>query len=205
MESNHHERIADACLALARHIHDRGYKAILVSGGSHELSRSLLAIGWSAQYAGEEMPKTYVFDSTANHILYKSAPGDQELGKKWIGEWIDRHFPGLKGLRGERLCLVDDFARTGMKIEEIKKMLKSLGFEQLEFAVFAASEQVELGSEVFAACKGNELVNRLGELSMHIKGAADYQDYLRQIEGTAAERRAGALDEIRQIGKHARR
>ncbi len=61
--------IATASLNVARHIHDGAYEGVIVSGGSHEVSRALLALAWGTLYPGTSMPHEFVLDSEANALM----------------------------------------------------------------------------------------------------------------------------------------
>lgn len=203
MNDNLNKDISKIALDLTKHIHDRAYEAIIISGGSNQLSRALLTSAWMAQYPENPLPKIFVFDRAANHLLYKSSSGDEQ-NREWMSAWINKNMPELNELRDKNLCVLDEFAITGTKIREVESMLKSLGFNNLEFAVFAMSTKAEIGEGVYRGTKNDEIVMKLQEMSMHIQGEPNHRDLLEMIEESGKERRGRVLEELRDINKKMR-
>ena len=197
------QEIADASLDLATAIHDGEYKAVIVAGGSNQLSRSLLATAWMAQYPEEQLLPVFVFDVQANKMLYK-ATADLPERKAWTQKWIDENLPHLNELKNEKLCFVDDFGGTGIKVNETEKTFRELGFTNIDFRIFATSETAEFEHEVSAARRNDELVLALQEMSENIKGMPSLDEIMNNIELTGEERRLRTLDQLREVGRRAR-
>jgi len=197
------QEIAAASLGLATSVHDGHYEGVIVSGGSNQLSRSLFTSAWMAQYPEEPLPKIYILDARANEMLYKANVG-LEQSKIWMQHWIDEKIPALNDLKKERLCFIDDFSATGIKLDSIKEAFKELGFSQIGFHVFAASEETELDKQVFAAAHDDELVRVLQGMSMNIRGEPSIEEILDRIESTGEERRQKTLEQLREIGRKTR-
>jgi hypothetical protein len=197
------QEIAAASLSLAASVHDGHYEGVIVSGGSSQLSRSLFTSAWMAQYPEEPLPKIYILDARANEMLYKADVG-LEQSKIWVQHWIDEKVPALNDLKKERLCFIDDFSATGIKVNSVKEAFKELGFSRVDSHVFAASEEAELDKQVFVAAHDDELVRALQSMSMNIRGEPSIEEILNRIESTGEERRLKVLEQLKEIGRKAR-
>jgi hypothetical protein len=196
--------VAAASLSIATNVHDGSYKGVIVSGGSNQLSRGLFTSAWMAQYPDEPLPKIYILDARANEMLYKADIG-LEQSRIWIQHWIDEKIPALNDLKQEKLCFIDDFSATGTKINSVEAEFKELGFTQIDFDVFAASERTELNGHAFVATRDDELVRALQGMSMNIRGEPSIEEILNRIKLTGKERRQKAIEQLREIGRQARR
>src|SRR5690348_2616052 len=110
-----------AALKVCRFVRNGNYAAIIVSGGSNQLSRSLLAFGWRKLYGNAVLPKIFVFPRKVNHLMYKSSNG-VEIYRDWVQEWITTYVPDLTNYQNSPICLVDDYAMTGLKCTELAVM-----------------------------------------------------------------------------------
>jgi hypothetical protein len=201
--------IARAALSLARHVHDGAFAGVIVSGGSHELSQSLLELGWNTQFAGEPLPPISVLPDAANRMLYKHAeqPEPAETGepeRESFAWWLHANIPELEARRRESLCIVDDFALTGHKTLELPRSLELQGFTKLQVAVFAAPHITELDRSVFVATVDDEAVYELQRLSQHISGKPDNQEIMAEVATEAQKLHREAQDEITEIGREMR-
>lgn len=203
--------IADAALKVARHVHDGGFEAVIVSGGSHQLARSLLALGWGVQYPGERMPKTFVLDEEANDLLYKQTRPDPKgvfrPDKEGFRTWIDAHAPGLGELRDRPLVYVDDFALTGVKYTDLLRFFpEEHEFSRMSYAFFAVKENARyLTKDTFVGVADDEALTELHRLGQHIQGKEGMHDILGDIRHEAERLRSEALNELRDIGRSMRR
>ena len=194
--------IARAALAVARHIHDGGYEAVIISGGSHQLSQSLVALGWGVLYPDEPIVRQFVLDREGNRLLYKSHAPDAYPTDFTV--WADAHVPGLANAKDARLCFVDDFAIGGEKHRGVRAALELLGFADVGYAYFAAKEDTEL-DDAFVGIRSVEAVAELRHLAERIQGKEDPAEILNDIHPEAVRLRAEALGELRDIGREMRR
>jgi hypothetical protein len=196
--------IAKAALAVAQHVHDGGYDAVIVSGGSNQLSRSLLALAWSALYPGERVPHEFVLDWRANALLYKwhgaaAYPADFEA-------WMHQGMPELEAAKEQKLCFVDDFIRQGEKYRGVTVALEMLGFHHTSFAFFGAQEDSEVGNDAFIGARSSELVSELIELGEHIRDRPGKMEQVRdELAGEVRHYRREAVSELRQVGQEIRK
>lgn len=195
--------ISKAALDLAKYVHDNNFEEVVVSGGSNQLSRSLLTLAWQSEYKGEPMPKIQVLDAKSNAILYKldTNPSDE---KEQIEEWIAAHLSMLEEIKNRSVCFVDDFAITGGKYVSLKNRFEQLGFKKLQFAFFAATPISELSKDVFVGTLDPEVVRELYALALKIKGNASLSELLAQIEIDPKESRKQALGSLKEIGQKMR-
>lgn len=195
--------ISRAALELVKYIHENKFEEILVSGGSNQLSRSLITLAWQSEYKGKAMPKIQVLDAESNKILYKldTNPSDE---KDKVEEWITAHLPMLEEIKNRRVCYVDDFAITGGKYISLKNRFEQLGFSNLQFAFFAATPISELAKDVFVGTLDPEVVRELYSLSLKIKGGSALSELLAQIEISPKENRNQAISSLKEIGQNLR-
>src|SRR3989344_4969382 len=185
MQEEVKNEISEAAVKLAEYVHNNKFEAILVSGGSNQLSRSLLTLAWQSRFKDEKMPKVYVFDQNTNFLLYKDSKSFY-LRSKTIRDWIFATYPGLKKIKNHSLCYVDDFSMSGDKYSLLKKSFERLGFNNLEFAFFAATPTSELcEGGVFVGIIDSEAVRELQTLSLQIQDQPSLHDVLNEIEVVA--------------------
>lgn len=189
---------AQAALNVAKHIHDTKFDGIIVSGGSHEISRGLFALAWGALYPGTRLPHEYVLDEEANALLYKRHA--TAAYPKEFEEWMSRKIPDLAAAKEQSLCFLDDFALSGEKYRGVGFALRLLGYTNIRFAYFAAKEDTELGKNAFVGERSTELVSELRHLGQHIQGKADAIELLDGVAREAHRLRAEAIDELRDVG-----
>jgi hypothetical protein len=209
-EENISSVIAQSALRVARHVHDGSFAGVIVSGGSHQLSRALLALGWGVLYPSEPMPRTFVLDAEGNALLYKStlpdARGVFQPDAKGFREWIRTHAPGLEQLENAPLVLVDDFMLSGVKYREMKEFLPRYhGFRNVSFAFFASKGEDDLESEAFVGVQSRAVIAELQRLGQHIQGKENVEEMLSEIRPEAKRLRADALGELREIGLEMKR
>lgn len=202
--------IARAALAVARRVHDGGFRAVVVSGGSHQLSRSLLALGWGTLYPEEQMPATFVLDGTANILLYKhTAPDEQGVlhpDAQDFRAWLHANAPELEELRDQPLAFVDDFSFSGAKYRDLREFFpRDHGFTRVAFLFFAADTDTELGEDAFAAVRSAEAVGELHRLGQHIQSKESVDELVDDVRPEAQRLRAEALDELRDIRREMRK
>ncbi len=198
------KEVAEAAVKLAEYIHSNNFEGLIMSGGSNQLSRSLLTLAWQHRYKGEPMPQLYVFDAKANDMLYKSEV-DTSILKPEILDWISVNLPELKQIKDHSLCYVDDFAITGGKYVALKKRFEQLDFKDLKFAFFGATSITELGKDTFAGTLDLETTRELLDLSLQIQGRPAHHEILEDIVKTAESHRLGALSSLRDVGQTIRR
>jgi len=189
MQEEVKNEISEAAVKLAEYVHNNKFEAILVSGGSNQLSRSLLTLAWQSRFKDEKMPKVYVFDQNTNFLLYKDSKSFY-LRSKTIRDWIFATYPGLKKIKNHSLCYVDDFSMSGDKYSLLKKSFERLGF---------TSELGEGG--VFVGIIDSEAVRELQTLSLQIQDQPSLHDVLNEIEVVAKKHRLQAIDSLKEIGK----
>jgi len=202
--------IARAALAVARRVHDGGFRAVVVSGGSHQLSRALLALGWGTLYPDEPMPRTFVLDAAANLLLYKHTAPDEAGGFHPDAEdfraWMHAHTPELEGFRDQPLAFVDDFSFSGAKYRDLREFFpRDHGFTRVSFFFFAADADTELGGDAFAAIRSAEAVGELHRLGQHIQSKESVDELVDDVRPEAQRLRAEALDELRDIRREMRK
>jgi hypothetical protein len=198
------DEIASAALAVAEYLKSGDYAAAIVSGGSHQLSHALLALGWKVKYPGTPMPKVFVLDAEANRMLYKREV-DEAPDMEGFLAWMRAHVPNLEQLKREPLLFVDDYALQGEKYRELRNLLPHVyGFEQVDFAFFAAKEHTELGRDSFVGVRSDGAVAELYRLGQHVQGKEHADELLEGIEESAQKLRGYALDELRDIGRRMR-
>lgn len=171
------DKLLLAACRVARYVHSKNYSAVVISGGSNKLSRSLLAIGWKKLFGDLKMPKIFIFPRKVNHLMYKPNNA-RSIYLDWIREWIAVFLPELNNFKSEQICIVDDYAMTGLKCNEILAMFAALGFEKVDFALFACSRRSELPKQVFVAEKNNTLTRHLCELSLLIQGEPSFNELI---------------------------
>lgn len=194
---------ARSALEVARHIHDGQYEGVIVSGGSHEVSRALFALGWHALYPDTPLPHVFALGSRQNAQLYKrdaTASYPQEFE-----EWMDARMPELAAAKEQRLCVLDEFAFQGEKHRVLGFKFRLLGFKDVHFAFYAAPEDLELGRDAVIGGRSPELVRYLRELGQHIQGKEDVQEILAPVRLEADRLRSEALRELREIGGELKR
>lgn len=189
---------ARAALDIARHIHDEGYAGVIVSGGSHQVSRALLALGWNALYHGTRMPHQYVLDAEANALLYKRHAAAVYPHK--FALWMERDLPELAAAKEDRLCFVDDFALSAEKYRGVGDAFQLLGFTHMNYAFFAALEDTELGRDAVVGERSAELVQYLRHMGQHIQGKEDVLEMLDEVQEEAKRLRSDAIEKLREIG-----
>jgi hypothetical protein len=181
-------------------VHDGGYAAVIVSGGSHRLSRALLALGWGVLYPGEAIIRVFPLGDAANRMLYKheedEAPDSD--GFEW---WLHANLPELEASKHDRLVFVDDFALTGEKFRGVRTSLAVHGFRDVRFAFFAAPPGTELTPEAYVGTRDDDAVAELHRLSQHIQGKEGMDELLDEVKPEADRLRTEALDELRGIGR----
>ncbi|MBP9748029.1 MAG: hypothetical protein KBD17_00140 [Candidatus Pacebacteria bacterium] len=195
--------ISKAALDLAKYVHDGEFAEIIVSGGSNQLSRSLLTLAWQSEYKGEPMPKIMVIDAHANSSLYKSGV-DSSAEKENIEKWVADNLSLIEEIKNRKVCLVDDFAFSGGKYIFLKKRFEQLGFSNLKFAFFAATSVSEIGRDVFVGTLDLEAFKELHGLSQKIKGNPSLPEIQAEMELSSKENRGQALGVLKEVGQKMR-
>ena len=203
--------IATAALRVARFVHDGRFAGIIVSGGSHQLSRALLALGWGTLYPSEPIPRTFVLDAAGNSLLYKSTFPDERgvfrPDAEAFGDWVRKHAPGLEEMKQEHLVFVDDFMLSGVKYKDAKEFLpRYLGYTDVSFAFFVAHEDANRrDEEAFIGVKSTELASELHRMGQNMQGKEGMEELLAKVRPTAEAIRSGVLEELREIGREMKR
>ena len=85
--------LMQAACKVAGFVNENKFAAIIVSGGSNQLSRSLLTLGWMKNYRHFRLPKIFVLPSKVNQMI-KSADGI-DLYRDWVKEYFANFLPEL--------------------------------------------------------------------------------------------------------------
>lgn len=200
---NMNQEIANAALALVRHIHAQNYSYLIISGGSNQVSQHLFATAWSSLYAEERMPRIFTINRVGNAILYKHIKPipfptlDDRI--KAAQDWFDRNLNDINEVKNDRGCLIDEYAQTGGKFEDLKVLLPVLGFKHLDFAVFAAAERDNVSVDVYCAIKSDIVTERLYVLSRYVQGEPTFRDVFAGVEFSSEERKRNADEGLRDI------
>jgi hypothetical protein len=197
------KEIAEAAVKLAEYVHNNNFEGIIVSGGSNQLSRSLLTLAWQNRFKDQKMPHIYIFDRKTNTRMYKVDLPVKTLMPE-IKQWISDNLPELGKIADRNLCYVDDFSLSGEKFVSLRRMFKELEFNNLKFAFFAAASITELSEDTFVGTRDLDTVGELQTLSLEIQGDPKYKDILAEVEATAEERRHEALSALKEIGQQIR-
>lgn len=190
--------LKEAATKLAHYIHDQGFEAVVVSGGSNAVAKSLLYGAWRTEFPNEKVPHTLTIPADGNSLLYKYTAIDEQDRTERVTEWMETNLPELLELKEARICIVDEFAVTGEKAKELIQTFEGLGFTNTELALFAASENAELSENVFVGVENNELVTRLWKAASRIQGHPFIEDS-EVPEGNKKEIRDRGLDDLREM------
>lgn len=193
--------ISEAAVRLAEYVHDNKFEGILVSGGSNQLSKSLLALAWQRRFCGEKMPQIYTFNQEANTLLYKRE-GHTSVLVSQISDWISANLPKLEKIKQHNLCYIDDYAVSGFKYGSLKQRFEQLEFNNLKFAFFGATPSSVLDEGVFVGTFNAKVTKELQSLSVKIQGWESLPELVDEIKITAESSRLQALNSIREIGNH---
>ena len=136
--------IARAAFQVVKHIREKQYAAIIISGKSRIISRVLLEAAWRKVYPSLKMPKIFGFNNRGNQLLYKDLDvlEDYEQRMGMIEEFILAEFPDLNFFRDKKVCFVDDFINSGVKGGGLSLAFESLGFKSFEFAFFVGNHNL---------------------------------------------------------------
>lgn len=178
------------------YLHSKAYQALIVSGGSAPVSRTLLAAAWRARFPEEKLPKIFVFTESENALLYKGSLDESERQEK-IKLLVSKKYPELFDLSEFSLCIVDDRLDTGHKYLELKKQFQMLGFNNIDFAYFSATEHApESSNELFISSRNQELANRLWLAGYKIEGHPSASEEVNSEITEQGSRKEG-IDELR--------
>jgi hypothetical protein len=146
------EQIAAAGRNIAKHIRNRGYSSIIISGSSSDISKRLLD-----EFMGADKPALYDFGREGNELLYKGFDWIDTMCERipLVEEFIGLHFPGLTD---NNLLYLDDHAKRGCKINCLRDNFPQFGFKKVEFAVIAAGSNL-MGENFYAGIYSDKLVD----------------------------------------------
>ncbi len=190
--------IAQAARTVAQAIHDDPRNGVIISGGSNQLSRALLTMGWISLYPKTKLPRLFVFPRELNSLMYKS-PDPLDIQGHKILEWIERYHPALAATCSQPQWFLDDFIVGGDKCRDLRLWFKKAGYCKLRFVVFAKPRLERSTRFIEAATTSSEVVRQLYRLSLLIQGQADIKDVLKDIKQTPRERRLEALAYLRKV------
>ena len=200
-------KIARASRKLAKHIHSQGYKHIIVSGYSNFISRRLFLTAWEALFPNAPKPRVHIFDAKGNELLYKNLDEAKAQNRlSLVQEYIDTELPDLNGLKGERICYLDEFSAKGEKYHSLRDIFGRLEFENMSFAFIFAREYTELGEDAFVAERDTSLLNSLYTLSQDMKiGFRAFSEMTPQQLKANFEKQFGLmLEAIKVLGRSPR-
>lgn len=191
------DKIVQASLRIARHIHDGNFSIILVTGRSNQVSRSLLTMAWTVLYPGESLPKIIKIGEKGNDILYKEPiKVSAEARRK---KWLELNCLELWLSRDQSICVLDDYEKEGIKISELTKNLEKLGFKKISTAVFASYTDNSLAGVV--GIKDRDASDELYRLGHRMKRKILMQDALSDKWGSLDEKHRLGTEELRRIGR----
>ena len=143
-------RISWGAIRMAEYIHDKGFKAILVSGDSADIPKELVDTAWERLYPGQGMPAWFLFDGRENKVLYRDWATARFFGEdsaraqsaflEGAVRILDDKVSAdggtrLAAIKNEEIVFLDSRASIGTKISLLKEVFKKAGFPKVSYAV----------------------------------------------------------------------
>jgi hypothetical protein len=119
------------------HILEGRYQGIIVSGSSAQHTKELLR--------NADLPPIYDLGTVGNKLLYRPRINfgiSENERTELFEQWLSQAAPELQAIRDQSLIYVDDHARSGSKIRQLRREFPELGFPSVSMAVFVAGSEV---------------------------------------------------------------
>lgn len=110
---------------IATHIHDSGYKAILLEGDSSEFVWDGFMGAWHVQYPQERPPTRIKIPSSRLYGGYRPTVGDT---------WYRENQKKIAKYSGQSVVILADAVLSGQRLRQAQALAKSVGFVNVQTA-----------------------------------------------------------------------
>ncbi|MFC1590583.1 hypothetical protein ACFL42_03735, partial [Candidatus Omnitrophota bacterium] len=185
------DMLAEGAVALAKFIKEGRFKATIMSGKSHIVTRRPFEAAWKKLYPGEAIPPLYFFKPGRENDVWYKDPFVDDRAKK-LAEIVRTKTPvnsesglTLESLKDERLCILDDTVDRGGKLTHAPSILRQIGFRHVWFASYAIYHPVWLRDTAVAGLVDPAIQAVVSDLRYAAKrGDSSLEGDLRKIEET---------------------